>query len=432
MPENKRLKPEEVDFVIYHHPCSDGTAAAFCCWKFMSVKGFQQKHVTYYPFVHGSTRPNVTGKNVLMLDTSLPYDQTLQMIKEANSFLIIDHHISAKKNLQNLDGSKKIFDMNHSAAVLSWVYFFPNTEVPLMLKLIEDRDIWKKEMPFSDEFAAWFYNLPFDFEEYNKYLDKDLLEKMIQTKGVIYQELNNKYIEQAINFAIPKFVKIRDKFYFVTHVNSTILKSEIGNQIFDRYPLCDFSCVYSIKDNNNSTIFSLRSTDERTDVSEIATLYHGGGHRNASGIRLEGLKNNIGICYDTGGGVLYNLLSNIYSKEIEFLLPWQNVRKKYNIVYLNSPTLQSKLGKYLLQGKVNHNQNANYILNYINKSDCKNHYSFAAVWHFDSNENKTIFQLCIDTNLQKDDAVLVEKLKLKYKSNKIQFDGLCSELNTLF
>ncbi|WP_224794071.1 DHHA1 domain-containing protein [Pseudomonas fluorescens] len=33
-------------------------------------------------------------------------------------------------------------------------------------------------------------------------------------------------------------------------------------------------------------MFSLRSTDEGMDVSEVASQYGGGGHRNASGFRV--------------------------------------------------------------------------------------------------------------------------------------------------
>lgn len=37
---------------------------------------------------------------------------------------------------------------------------------------------------------------------------------------------------------------------------------------------------------DNCEVFSLRSTADGTDVSEIAKQYGGGGHKNASGFRL--------------------------------------------------------------------------------------------------------------------------------------------------
>jgi hypothetical protein len=39
-------------------------------------------------------------------------------------------------------------------------------------------------------------------------------------------------------------------------------------------------------DTPSGRVFSLRSTDDGPDVSEIAKLYGGGGHKNASGFRV--------------------------------------------------------------------------------------------------------------------------------------------------
>jgi nanoRNase/pAp phosphatase (c-di-AMP/oligoRNAs hydrolase) len=39
-------------------------------------------------------------------------------------------------------------------------------------------------------------------------------------------------------------------------------------------------------DTPNGRVFSLRSTDDGPDVSEIAKRYGGGGHRNASGFQM--------------------------------------------------------------------------------------------------------------------------------------------------
>ena len=39
--------------------------------------------------------------------------------------------------------------------------------------------------------------------------------------------------------------------------------------------------IFFIK--SNKYIYSLRSKDEKTNVSEIAKMFNGGGHRNAAG-----------------------------------------------------------------------------------------------------------------------------------------------------
>lgn len=50
--------------------------------------------------------------------------------------------------------------MTHSGAMLTWFYFFPEIEPPLLIKYIEDRDIWTKALPNTDDFSSWFYTLP--------------------------------------------------------------------------------------------------------------------------------------------------------------------------------------------------------------------------------------------------------------------------------
>lgn len=284
---SNRLKPEDIDVVIYHHPCSDGTGSGLIAWKYLSTN-FSERDVEYYPSLIGTGPPkDLQGKNVLICDYSYKKDVLLDLISKVKNLLIIgkfvenenifltlvylDHHKSAEKELSDIPAEYKIFDMKHSGAMLTWFYFFPDLESPLLIKYIEDRDIWTKQLPYTDDFISWFYTLPFDFKEYDKYIQDDaLIMKMIHTKGIPYGELNQYYTENATNYSVPKFSKIKDKYYMIGYVNSTICKSDIGHHIFNRFNLIDFSATYSINDVTDSTSFSLRSVDTGSDVSDIA------------------------------------------------------------------------------------------------------------------------------------------------------------------
>lgn len=342
--KTKELQPDEVDTVIYHHPCSDGTGSGFCAWKYLSNK-FPNRDVKYYPMSIGAAPPpGLENKNVLICDYSYRKDILLDLLKKVNKFLVIDHHKSAEKDLQEIDNKYKIFHMGYSGAMLTWYYFFPEIKPPLMIEYIQDRDIWTKKLPNTDDFASWFYTLEFEFEEYNKYLDDDLLLNLINIKGKSFGELNDYYTKQSIDYAVPKFCKIKDKYYFVAYVNSSICKSDIGNQVFNKHPFIDFSAVYSINDVNNSTNFSLRSTDKHSDVSEIAFSLNGGGHRNASGVTINDVTNHLsGIVYDNGQ--LYKLLDMVYFQQIKC------ETNNLTIAYLNTPINKHEFGSYLLQKK---------------------------------------------------------------------------------
>jgi hypothetical protein len=344
----KLLQPDEVDTVLYHFPCSDGKLAALAAWKFFSIN-LPNKQVDYIPMQIGAPPPpNLEGKNVLICDYSFRKDVLNDLLQTVNKLLIIDHHKSAEKDLIDIDEKYKIFDMDHSGAMLTWFYFFDDLEPPLLFEYVQDRDIWTKALPFTDEFHSWFSTLPMEFSEYDKYMDDDLLSDMIQLKGVAFKELNDHYIKQAVEYAVPKFCKIKDKYYFVAYVNSTILKSDIGHELFQKYPLVDFTAIYSIGDFAESTSFSLRSTKKHADVSEIAFSLGGGGHAEASGVKVPFITNHIpGELYDSGR--LYYELQNVYFRNFNI------GGMPYSIVYMPSYIYKKELGQYLLQTKYHYN-----------------------------------------------------------------------------
>ena len=140
------MNKDNIDFVIYHNPCCDGFGPAYVAWKYLPTK-FPNKKVTYYPDNYGNVAPIVKDKNILISDFSYPENVINTMIKESKSFLIIDHHVTSEQNLENIPNKYKIFDKSNSGCVLTWKYFFPNEPIPTMLLYIEDRDLWKKQLP---------------------------------------------------------------------------------------------------------------------------------------------------------------------------------------------------------------------------------------------------------------------------------------------
>jgi len=245
----------------------------------------------------------------------------------------------------------------------------------------------KKELPYTYEFTAFLSLLPFTFEAYEKLLDDCYISQEVIPQGSILTKKNNIVINNTIKYASPKFIQINDKYYFVAHLNTTSLKSELGNKVFTEYPNIDFSVMYSHNDYNNSTTFSLRSIDTATDVSEIAKLYNGGGHRNACGMACNYITNTIpAIIIDNHS--TYFLLNNIYIRShlIDTLT--------YNAVYLNSSHYQVFLSKYLLQTR--------YIINDQEIQECisiminNKHSSFqkvdiSVIWNYDGVNDCTCY-----------------------------------------
>lgn len=264
------LEPSAVDIVIYHANCTDGFGAAYSAWKLLGDRA------EYHPAKYGEPPPDVRGKNVVVLDFSYDNATTKRLMKEAKSFLIIDHHKSAMVELHDVSCTR--FDMNHSGAMLSWKFFHPGKEAPRMIKFIEDRDLWKWEIPYSKEFAAAFDMVPYDFEEFDKYLDDSAVDNA-QERGAYILAYSKTVVSKISKNATPR--KMGGKEVLV--VNSPHWMSEIGAALS---PKCDFAVIWYYDHETRQVKVSLRAHHDDSDVSEVAKRFGGGGHRKAAGFAL--------------------------------------------------------------------------------------------------------------------------------------------------
>jgi len=264
------MEPSSVNFVIYHADCSDGFGAAYSAWKLLGDRA--QYHAAKY----GEPAPDVTGKNVAILDFSYDNSTTKRMIKDANSLIVIDHHKSAMIELHDVSCTR--FDMNHSGAMLAWKFFHPGKDAPRLIKYIEDRDLWKWEMPYSKEFSAAFDMVPFSFEDFDKYLDDSAVDDA-QERGAYILAYSKTVISKIAKHATARKINGKD----VLVVNSPHWMSEIGSALS---PKCDYAIIWYWDHDVRQVKVSLRAHHEDADVSEIAKKFGGGGHRKAAGFVL--------------------------------------------------------------------------------------------------------------------------------------------------
>jgi len=264
------LEPSNVNLVIYHAGCTDGFGAAYAAWKLLGDRA------DYHAAKHSEPPPDVVGKNVVVLDFSYDNATTKKLMKEAKNFLVIDHHKTAMVELHDVSCTR--FDMNHSGAMLAWKFFHPGKEAPRLIKFIEDRDLWKWEIPYSKEFSAAFDMVPFDFEEFDKYLDDSAVDNA-QERGAYILAYSKTVISKIAKQAVPRKMDGKD----ILVVNSSHWMSEIGAALS---PKCDFAVIWYYDHETRQVKVSLRAHHEDADVSEIAKRYGGGGHRKAAGFNL--------------------------------------------------------------------------------------------------------------------------------------------------
>ena len=264
------VKPSLVDCVIYHASCNDGFGAAYAAWKLLGSRA------EYHACKHGTIPPDVKGKVVVILDFSFDNATTKRMIEEAEALIVIDHHKSAMVELHDI--SNTLFDMSRSGAMLSWDFFHPGKEPPKFIQYIEDRDLWKWELPYSKEFSAAFDMVLHEFEEYSKFEDDSVFDDAVK-RGSFILAYSKTVVRKVSDGAQPRKFQEKD----VLVVNSPHWMSEIGARLA---PDCDFAVIWYWDHADRMTKVSLRSFHDTIDVSELAKKFGGGGHKKAAGFSL--------------------------------------------------------------------------------------------------------------------------------------------------
>ena len=264
------LEPSSVNCVIYHAACTDGFGAAYSAWKCLGNRA------EYHACKHGTPPPDVKGKIVAILDFSYGNAVTKQMIADSENLIIIDHHKSAMIELHDISNAR--FDMNHSGARLAWDFFHPGKEPPKFINYIEDRDLWKWELPYSKEFSASFDMIPFQFEEFEKFEDDSVFDDAVERGSYVLA-----YSKTVVKKVCEKASRRKLGDLDVLVVNASHWMSEIGARLS---PDCDVAVIWYYDHEDRMNKVSLRAFHEHVDVSEIAKRWGGGGHKKAAGFAL--------------------------------------------------------------------------------------------------------------------------------------------------
>jgi oligoribonuclease NrnB/cAMP/cGMP phosphodiesterase (DHH superfamily) len=265
--------------VIYHGNCADGFGAAWSIWEHSRYVGYFDK-VEFYPAIHGREPPSVEGKHVLFVDFSYKRPVIEKMLEEALSVSIIDHHKTAIEDLQPLVDAGKIaavFDTEHSGAMLTWMHFFPELEPPELIKRIEDRDLWRFKFEDTREIQANVFSHPYDFAVWTSLMYENI--ENLRKEGTAIERKHFKDIKELIDVC-KRRMKIGG--WDVPVANMPYTLSSVAGHEMAEHEL--FAACYW--DTPAGRVFSLRSSKEGLDVSEIAKQYGGGGHMHAAGFQV--------------------------------------------------------------------------------------------------------------------------------------------------
>lgn len=298
---------------IYHGNCADGFTAAWAVWK-------RFPDAEFYPGVYGEDPPDVTGKDVVLVDFSYKKSVLDEMCKKARSIIVLDHHKTAEEDLKGAKQFSKtwdahvqnvyqdqcenadingailyaLFDLDRSGAMIAWEFFHPDKPAPQLIKHVQDRDLWRFELENTREIQASVFSYEYTFENWDnlveacEHLDGN---KAMVNAGKALERKHFKDIAELIEVSKRRMVIGGHEVYVVnlpytmaSDACHALCKESMypsGSGELNTEPA--FGASYW--DGPKGRTFSLRSIGE-FDVSEIAMKYGGGGHKNAAGFQM--------------------------------------------------------------------------------------------------------------------------------------------------
>jgi nanoRNase/pAp phosphatase (c-di-AMP/oligoRNAs hydrolase) len=273
---------------IFHGNCQDGFGAAW------AVRHFLGDEVEFFPGVYQEPPPDVTGRDVLMVDFSYKRPVLLEMAKTARSILILDHHKSAEEDLAGFPAPPlfadlryraplaALFDMERSGAGLTWDYLSEGHQPrPHLIDYIEDRDLWRFKFPNTRLITAALFSHPYDFDLWDDLMFRVKSLATLEVEGAAIERKHHQDIANLLP-VVQRQMVIGGTVMPVANLPLT-LTSDAGHKMAVESGTGVACCYW---DTPEGRVFSLRSTDDGPDVQAIAVKYGGGGHARAAGFRM--------------------------------------------------------------------------------------------------------------------------------------------------
>lgn len=267
------MKP---NLVLYHAGCYDGFTAAWIAREYLGAE-----ETECVPVQYGDDPPPCAGQDVYIVDFSFPREVLDGIWKQARSLVVLDHHKTAKDELEDLPYAT--FDMTKSGARLAWEYFFRSMPVPKLVQYVEDRDLWKWELPHSKTVNAYLRSFDFEFETWSYLNLIGLTSAEVLNEGLAILRNEGRVVEYHVCEALKYPFELDG--HSCPIINATCLQSEIAGKIAELNPEGIGACFRVTP--RGEQIVSLRSRDGGPDVSAIAKKFGGGGHPTAAGFKLQ-------------------------------------------------------------------------------------------------------------------------------------------------
>ena len=270
--------------ILYHKNCMDGNGAYYAAYKkygdeamYLAVndRDNMPQELTHLYSQNQNNTEALKSVDVFVLDFCFSQEISLKLKNDFKKLIIIDHHISSQEDIKI--ASEYVYGTDKSGAYLSWEYFHPNTEIPLLIQYISDGDIWANQMP--------------DYKKVLNYIHSPTTKDILTYLDEVSYDIENNFskvlaigdmLEDARNSRVNALLETKQKVNFMGYdvyaVNGNReMRSEVGHELAKLSGT--FGIYFYISEGKLRV--SLRSVKD-FDVSVMAAKLGGGGHKNAS------------------------------------------------------------------------------------------------------------------------------------------------------
>jgi len=208
----------------------------------------------------------------------------LQLEKDGNQIVIIDHHTTAIEDIKKLgwfpDG---VLDTSKAACELTWEYFYPYKSMPIAVKYLGRYDVWDHSDIHTElfQYGMRYMGLDIDSLEWEILLSNDegqelLVANIIATGGVVrhWNSVKNK-----------KIANMSAREFMFHGLRAIAINSYDGSPLFEAvYDETKHDIMVSyIQRSDKMWQWGFYSDKPEVHCGIIAEKYGGGGHKGASG-----------------------------------------------------------------------------------------------------------------------------------------------------
>ncbi|MEK7131029.1 MAG: DHHA1 domain-containing protein, partial [Patescibacteria group bacterium] len=210
-------------------------------------------------------------------------EEMKKLVAVNKKVVLIDHHATSAESAKI--ATESLYDTSRSGAHLAWKYFHTDKKIPKLVSSVEDYDLWKFKLPFTQELTLVISTKKFNFKTWDK-LAKEFEDATKRKELVKQGKTMLDYRENLIHELLERGEEVVFEGHRAFAINSPVFESEIGHHVYGKKGMLAIIWSYRKKHGKPALKVSLRS-DKNIDVAEIALKYGGGGHKSAAGFTLE-------------------------------------------------------------------------------------------------------------------------------------------------